>query len=134
MARAWLTATIMARPIRIHHGHRHADYHHGDLATAGVADDDATASVRSSDCVSDCDECDICAFLSQIKCESPQIVVAEIWQHVISAIPAALQRSLLADIARPSLATRPAVSFGVTFDRVRRAFRRALRVPSGAFQ
>jgi hypothetical protein len=49
--------------------------------------------VHNSDGDTLCSECDICAFLSQIKCELPQIADAEIWRHVISEIPAALQRT-----------------------------------------
>jgi len=73
------------------HGHVHGHVH--KAADCCTADHGTALVVRSNDGTSLCSECGICAFLSQIKCERPQITAAEIWQHVTSEIPAALQRT-----------------------------------------
>lgn len=70
-----------------HHAHKHAP---DDCCTAAA---DGVMAVRSSDGAASCEECDICAFLSQIKCDCPQVADAPIWQFVISSIPVRFEPS-----------------------------------------
>jgi len=75
------------------HSHVHTHQHVHKVPDCCHAEHDAALALECGDGASLCSECGICAFLSQIKCERPQIAASEIWQHVIRATSAALQRT-----------------------------------------
>jgi hypothetical protein len=77
-----------------HHGHdHHGEHHHHDSAAANEAEDDATLGVASTDCAAHCHDCQVCALLLQVRSEQAKLDFKIVWQQVVSAAPAALQRS-----------------------------------------
>jgi hypothetical protein len=78
-----------------HHHHHHADHRHHHPATADEAERDTGLGMASSDCVPHCHDCQICAFLLQVRSEQPTVVTVVFSTQVVGAVPAALQRSYL---------------------------------------
>jgi hypothetical protein len=76
------------------HGHCHDRRNHQHAIDVGdETSSDTLFGAHSIDGACHSDDCEICAFLSQIKSERPQVAVADICQQVFTEVTATYQQS-----------------------------------------